>query len=82
MIDITYAKQAFKSFLERYKEDEDVLGFELKVVHTYHVVENAKLIAEKLQLDEEDAKLAELIALLHDTGRFEEITFLKQFDRR
>ena len=32
------------------------LGFELKVLHTYHVVENAKLIAQKLQLDEEDIK--------------------------
>ena len=58
MIDIVKAKQAFKGFLERYKSDEDVLGFELKVVHTYHVVENAKLIAQKLQLDEEDIKLA------------------------
>ena len=80
MIDIVKAKQAFKKFLERYKSDEDVLGFELKVVHTYHVVENARLLAEKLNLVEEDAKLAELIALLHDVGRFEEITYLKQFD--
>ncbi|MBR6689283.1 MAG: HD domain-containing protein [Clostridia bacterium] len=80
MIDITKAKKAFKLFLERYKTDEDVLGFELKIVHTYHVVDNARLIAEKLKLSDEDIKLAELIALLHDTGRFEEITYLKQFD--
>ncbi len=80
MIDITKAKEAFKEFLERYKTDEDVLGFELKIVHTYHVVDNARLIAEKLKLSDEDIKLAELIALLHDTGRFEEITYLKQFD--
>lgn len=80
MIDITKAKEAFKEFLERYKTDEDVLGFELKIVHTYHVADNARLIAEKLKLGEEDTKLAELIALLHDVGRFEEITYLKQFD--
>lgn len=80
MIDINMAKETFKKFLERYKTDEDVLGFELKIVHTYHVVDNARLIAEKLKLSEEDIKLAELIALLHDTGRFEEITYLKQFD--
>ena len=80
MKDITKAKKAFKEFLERYKTDEDVLGFELKIVHTYHVVDNARLIAEKLKLSEEDIKLAELIALLHDVGRFEEITYLKQFD--
>ena len=80
MIDITKAKETFKEFLERYKTDEDVLGFELKIVHTYHVVDNARLIAENLKLGDEDIKLAELIALLHDVGRFEEITYLKQFD--
>ena len=79
MIDIQKARNSFKIFLEKYK-DKNQLGFELKVVHTYHVVENAKEIATKLNLSEEDIYLAELIALLHDIGRFEEITFLKQFD--
>lgn len=65
--------------LDKYK-DKDQLGFELKVVHTYHVVENSKKIAKGLGLSEEDIKLAELIALLHDVGRFDEIIFLKQFD--
>ena len=31
-------------------------------------------------MPDEEIKLAELIALLHDIGRFEEINFLKQFD--
>lgn len=79
MIDIQNSKISFKRFLDRYK-DKDTLGFNLKVVHTYHVVDNAKMIATKLGLSEEDIHLAELIALLHDIGRFEEITFLKQFD--
>lgn len=79
MIDIQRAKSAFKKFLEKY-EDKNELGFELKVVHTYNVVENAKKIAIELNLSEEDINLAELIGLLHDIGRFEEITFLKQFD--
>lgn len=79
MIDINKARISFKKFLDKYK-GQDELGFELKVVHTYHVVNNAKEIATKLNLTEEDIKLAELIALLHDIGRFEEITFLKRFD--
>lgn len=79
MIDIQKARLSFKKFLEKY-EIEDDLGFRLKVVHTYHVVENAREIAQKLNLSEEDIHLAELIALLHDIGRFEELTFLKQFD--
>lgn len=78
MIDIEKAKKTFKNFLNNYNKNE--LGFELKIVHTYHVVDNAKEIATKLNLPEEDIKLAELIALLHDIGRFEEITVLKKFD--
>ena len=72
MIDIQKAKIAFKEFLEQY-EDKEHLSFKLKVVHTYHVTENAREIAEKLNLKEEDIKLAELIGLLHDIGRFEEL---------
>lgn len=72
MIDIQKAKIAFKEFLEQY-EDKEHLSFKLKVVHTYHVTENARKIAEKLNLEEEDIKLAELIGLLHDIGRFEEL---------
>lgn len=79
MIDIQKARVAFKAFLNKY-EDQNELGFNLKVVHTYHVVEDAKKIALKLNLSEEDINLAELIALLHDIGRFEEITVLKRFD--
>ena len=79
MIDIRKARIAFKDFLNRY-EDKDTLGFNLKVVHTYYVVDNARTIATKLNLSGDDIYLAELIALLHDIGRFEEITFLKQFD--
>lgn len=79
MIDIQKARVSFKKFLDKYSNKEE-LGFDLKVVHTYHVAENAKEIAQKLNLSEEDTNLAELIALLHDIGRFEELTFLKQFD--
>lgn len=78
-MDMQRAKNEFKRFLERY-EDKEELGFELKVIHTYKVVENARKIAIELNLSEEDIVLAELIGLLHDIGRFEEINFLKQFD--
>lgn len=73
------AMVAFKKFLDKY-EDKNELGFQLKITHTYHVIENAKEIAKNLNFSDEDIKLAELIGLLHDIGRFDEITFLKQFD--
>ncbi len=79
MINIEKAKNTFKNFLEEYKNQED-LGFEIKVVHTYHVAENAKELAKKLNLEQEDIELAELIGLLHDIGRFEELKIIKKFD--
>lgn len=79
MLDIQKARIAFKKFLDKYN-DKHELGFDLKVVHTYHVVDNAKTIATNLNLSEEDINLAELIGLLHDIGRFEELNFLKKFD--
>lgn len=81
MINIKKSKNAFNTFLKKYGTKTD-LGFELKVAHTYHVVNNAKEIATKLNLSKEDVELAQLIALLHDIGRFEEIAFYKRFDNR
>ncbi len=79
MIDIEKAKKEFKKFLEEYGNQEE-LGFELKVIHTYQVVQNSKTLAQKLNLGQEDIGLAELIGLLHDIGRFEELKMLSKFD--
>ena len=79
MIDLQKARLAFKEYINRYDNQNDP-GFNLKVVHTYHVVENAIMIAKKLKLSEEDINLAGLIAILHDIGRFDELKNLKKFD--
>lgn len=79
MLDIKNAKHVFKQFLEGYENKND-LGFNLKVVHTYNVTENAKKLAKGLNLEQEDIELAELIGLLHDIGRFEELKTLSKFD--
>ena len=79
MIDIEKAKITFKDFINEY-EDKSDLGFELKIVHTYHVAENAKKIAKKLNLNKEDTELAELIGILHDIGRFEELKVTKELN--
>lgn len=79
ILDIPKAKNVFKDFLEQY-EDKEHLSFKLKVAHTYHVAENARKIAEKLNLCREDIKLAELIGLLHDIGRFEELKITNELN--
>jgi HD superfamily phosphodiesterase len=79
MIDLQKARLAFKEYINHYDNQNDP-GFNLKVVHTYHVVENAIMISKKLKLSEEDINLAGLIAILHDIGRFDELKNLKKFD--
>ena len=61
-------------------DNQDKPGFNLKVVHTYHVVDNAVMISKKQGLSEEDTNLAALIGILHDIGRFDELKNLKKFD--
>ena len=46
---------------------------ELKRVHTAHVVDNAKLIAKGEGFDAETTRACEAAALLHDTGRYEQL---------
>lgn len=70
-IDILNAKKTFKEYVKNYDaEDEKV---KLKISHIERVSQIAKKIAEGLNLSEEDIELAELIGLLHDIGRFEQI---------
>ena len=64
------AKKEFLKYTEPYKD----LSFmcQLKVFHTFRVMELCKEIAESLDLSEEDVEFAEYCGLLHDIGRFEQ----------
>lgn len=71
LIDIEKAKIEFKKYIKNYNpEDEQV---KLKISHIERTSQVAKKTAEKLNLNKEDIELAELIGLLHDIGRFEQI---------
>lgn len=72
MIDLIKAKNAFKEYIQNYNIENPHIA--KKVAHTYRTVNVAETIAKELQLDEENIKLASLIALLHDIGRFEQLT--------
>lgn len=70
-IDMLKAKKAFKKYINNYNpEDKKV---KLKIAHIQRVAQIAKKISEELNLSKEDTELAELIGLLHDIGRFEQI---------
>lgn len=74
MINLNKALKQFKEYLKDYDLNDPKI--KLKVVHTYGVMELSIYIAQDLNLDEENIKLAQLIALLHDIARFEQ---LRQF---
>ena len=75
MIDVTKAKKVFKEYIKKYDPTNGKIA--IKIAHMYRVAEIAKNTAKYLRLSDEDVRLAELIGLLHDIGRFEQI---KQFN--
>ncbi len=77
MIDIVKAKQAFQKYASNYDSKEPRI--QIKMIHMYHVAENARGIARSIGLLEEEQKLAELIGLLHDIGRFEQVRLYHTF---
>lgn len=78
MINTIRAYNEFERYLEEFDQENEKI--KLKKVHTYAVVDCAVEIAERMQLPEEDRQLAELIALLHDIGRFEQVRRYDSFE--
>ena len=71
MIDVQKALNEYNKYIKNYNIKDDKIA--LKVAHMLRVKENSKNIAQSLNLETEDVELAELIGLLHDIGRFEQV---------
>lgn len=57
--------------------DSSMTKIRLKIEHTYKVAELCDLIADSLNLSEEDKTIAWTCGMLHDVGRFEQV---KRYD--
>ena len=77
MIDLLKAKEAFKKYISNYDIQEPKI--QIKIIHMYQVSENARKIAKAINLPEKEQDLAELIGLLHDIGRFEQVRLYHTF---
>ncbi|MFV0635474.1 HD domain-containing protein [Mitsuokella sp. WILCCON 0060] len=67
-----------KSF---HTDDEEVMqGIRIKEIHTGYVTAIAVQLAKHLQLSEHDVKLAEIMGLFHDVGRFRQYSLYKTFN--
>ena len=71
MIDIQKAKQEIKKYVSKYDIKNERIR--VKIGHIERTASIAKQIAKSMKLEKEDIELAELIGLLHDIGRFEQV---------
>lgn len=76
-IDIINAKKEFKEYIKDYNPEDEKI--KIKIAHIERVTQIARKLAEDLNLSQEDIELAELIGLLHDIGRFEQIKIYNTF---
>lgn len=72
------AKEAFKTYVLTY--DLSDYNIKRKFEHSYRVMAEARRIAISLNLNDEDVKLATIIGLLHDVGRFPQLSQFNSFD--
>ena len=77
MIDIIKAKKVFKEYIKNYDINDPKI--QLKISHIERTSEISGEIAKSLKLSNGDIMLAELIGLLHDIGRFEQIKIYNTF---
>lgn len=70
MINIEKARNEFLEYTKKY--DINSPAIQRKIEHSLRTMDVMKELAENLKLSEENVKLASLIGLLHDIGRFEQ----------
>lgn len=78
MISIDHAKCAFDNFVHQFDVDDPKIS--LKIRHTYNVMDACEYLAKAMNLDKTDYDLAILIGLLHDIGRFEQLTRFNSYN--
>lgn len=80
MIDIENANVEFDKYVSQFNPEKGKI--KLKIDHIKRVAMMSKKIAQSLNLDEEYIKLAELIGLFHDIGRFKQAELYDTFNDR
>lgn len=78
MINLEKAKNAFKKYVKNYNPEDGKIA--IKINHIYRVAEISREIAIMNNFKDEEQKLSELIGLLHDIGRFEQIRVYNTFN--
>ena len=79
--DLQKFKQWFAAYIAPFYGEDDYVNanLQMKEAHTHRVRRETRYITDALNLDENDARIAETVALLHDVGRFEQFTRYKTY---
>ena len=79
--DFYYFRARFRRYVARFISPDPLIqkNIRLKADHTKRVCENIRLLARAETLGEKECCLAEVIALFHDLGRFEQFSKYKTF---
>ena len=80
MIDIENANIEFGKYILQFNPDEGRI--KLKIDHIKRVAIMSRKLAQNLHLSDEQVKLAELIGLFHDIGRFKQAELYNTFNDR
>lgn len=70
-MDLELVKKKFDEYVSNYDRTNKDINY--KIIHSYKVMELMKDLAIRLNLDDKEVVVAQIIGLLHDIGRFEQI---------
>lgn len=77
-MNLQFAKKTFEEYINQYNYND--FRTREKILHTYNVVKTSEYLSKKLGLNKEQSELAQIIALLHDIGRFEQLKDFGSFE--
>ena len=77
-MDLEKAKNEFIKYTQKYDLNNE--NIKRKQLHSIRVMEISKEIAKRKGLEKEQIELAQIIGLLHDIARFEQMTQYSTFD--
>lgn len=78
MIQYENVLKEFKRYVEQFDRQDEMIA--MKISHSYHVAEIAKILGKRLELTEENLVLVKTIGLLHDIGRFVQYEKTKSYN--
>ena len=81
---LSLCRDWFLDYTNRFRslDPEIEKNIDLKIRHTYRVCDNVSRIAKSLGMGRDDLVMAEVLALFHDIGRFEQLKVFGSFNDR